>query len=269
MSKGSRNADVANEALALVRAKGGALYALHIYPWLSAFARKLRPLGRSLRRLDQEVVPVGSLLTVAWREVIESKPIRLVALGKSHGNVRHNELAVLAKAAASVRSGAEIVEIGTFDGRTALNLALNAPDGTHVFTLDLPAGAETTFAPARTEREFIEKPRPGSRFQNYAGAWSSCRARIVQLIGDSAAFDWSPHFGKAALVFVDGSHAYEYALHDSEIAFRLVAQNGMIIWHDYGVWKGITQALDEIEAACQLGLRRIRGTSLVFWRKSA
>jgi hypothetical protein len=32
------------------------------------------------------------------------------------------------------------------------------------------------------------------------------------------------------------------------------------------VWKGITQALDEIEAARHLGMHRLRATSLVFWR---
>ena len=39
-----------------------------------------------------------------------------------------------------------------------------------------------------------------------------------------------------------------------------------MLWHDYGVWPGVTQALEELEAARRLGLVNIRGTSLVFWR---
>ena len=54
---------------------------------------------------------------------------------------------------------------------------------------------------------------------------------------------------------------------DSDTAFRLVADKGMVIWHDYGVWEGVTRALEEIEASRQLGLRHVRGTSLVVWRK--
>jgi hypothetical protein len=65
---------------------------------------------------------------------------------------------------------------------------------------------------------------------------------------------------------VDGSHAYDYVIADSDIAFRLVADKGMVIWHEYGVWEGVTRALEEIEASRHLGLRQVRGTSLVVWR---
>ena len=85
-------------------------------------------------------------------------------------------------------------------------------------------------------------------------------------MGDSATFDWSPHLGRAGLVFVDGSHAYHYVIADSDTAFALVAKKGMVIWHDYGVWEGVTRALEEIEASRQLGLRHVRGTSLVVWQ---
>ena len=66
--------------------------------------------------------------------------------------MRFGELAVLAQAAAAVSPGDEIIEIGTFDGRTTLNLALNAPPTSHIFTLDLPAGAPTAYSLAAGER---------------------------------------------------------------------------------------------------------------------
>jgi hypothetical protein len=45
---------------------------------------------------------------------------------------------------------------------------------------------------------------------------------------------------------------------------RLVRPEGFVLWHDYGVWPGVTKALEE--RARHLGLVHIRGTSLVFWR---
>jgi hypothetical protein len=45
---------------------------------------------------------------------------------------------------------------------------------------------------------------------------------------------------------------------------RLVVPGGIIVWHDYGVWEGVTRALEEIEGNHKIGLRHIRGTSLVF-----
>lgn len=88
----------------------------------------------------------------------------------------------------------------------------------------------------------------------------------MQLRGDSATFDWSPHVGRAGLVFVDGSHAYDYVRKDSETAMRLVRPGGVVLWHDYGVWPGVNQALEELDARLGLGLVHIVGTSLVFWR---
>ncbi len=246
--------------------KSSAVYALSIYLPVSRAMRKLRAVGRAARGLPDGTSHRGNLPGVSWRDAIPSHPTYLVAARRAHGNVRTSELAVLAKVSACVADGQEIIEIGTFDGRTTLNLAVNSPAATPVLTLDLPPNTETKFVPLKAERRFIDKPEPGVRFQNYDGHWRECRSKITQLHGDSARFDWSPHYGQAGLVFVDGSHAYEYAMHDSEEAFRLVAKGGMIIWHDYEVFNGVTRALDELEARRGLGLRRIVGTSLAFWR---
>jgi len=113
---------------------------------------------------------------------------------------------------------------------------------------------------------FVDKPAPGARLRNCGGPWRVYAERVAQLSGDSATFDWSPHVGRAGLVFVDGSHAYDYVRKDSETAMRLVRPGGVVLWHDYGVWPGVNQALEEIDARLGLGLVHIAGTSLVFWR---
>jgi predicted O-methyltransferase YrrM len=204
-----------------------------------------------------------------WREVFATKPIRLAHAQRSQGDVNLAELAVLATAAASVTSGDEIIEIGTFDGRTTLNLAINAAPHLSVFTLDLPPQATPQFALAPGERAFVDKPRSGRCFAEPRPEWAADAQRISQLYGDSSTFDFSPHHGRAGLVFVDGSHAYEYVIADSETAWKLVAPGGIVLWHDYGVWDGVTRALEEIDEKARLGLRQIRGTSLVVWRNAA
>ena len=71
------------------------------------------------------------------------------------------------------------------------------------------------------------------------------------------------------LVFVDGSHAYDYVHQDTVTALRLAADNAIILWHDYQQdWPGVIRALNEVKAtnpACA-GLSRIEGTSLVLLR---
>jgi len=250
---------------AALRSRLNGLYARSIYLPISDFGREVRALGRRVRKVERG--QKTSLPAVDWQEAIDVRAIRIVEPQKNSGDVSLGELAVLASAAAALRAGDEIIEIGTFDGRTTLNLAINAPAQYRVFTLDLPPDAAPKFDLAPGERAYVEKPRSGRRFLQAPPEWAAAAGRITQLIGDSATYDWSPHAGRAGLVFVDGSHAYDYVSADSDTAFRLVANKGMVIWHDYGVWEGVTRALEEIEASRHLGLRHVRGTSLVVWRK--
>jgi len=253
-----------SEAKARAKARASGLYALGVYLPGSLAARRLRDASRALRGVSKR--HPTHLPAAAWSDLLERRPIRLVEVGKADGNVNLAELAVLAQAAAAARPGALIVEIGTFDGRTTLNLAVNAPDGSRVVTLDLPPDDRAAFALAPGERQYVDKPAPGVRFRDTAPPWAAAAASITQVLGDSATFDWSPYRGQAGLVFVDGSHGYEYVRQDSETAFGLIAPGGMVLWHDYGRWEGVTRALDELEAERRLGLRHVRGTSLVFWR---
>ena len=249
---------------AALRSRLNGLYARSIYLPISDFGREVRALGRRVRKVERG--QKTSLPAVDWQEAIDVRAIRIVEPQKNSGDVSLGELAVLASAAAASRAGDEIIEIGTFDGRTTLNLAINAPAQYRVFTLDLPPDAAPKFDLAPGERAYVEKPRSGRRFLQAPPEWAAAAGRITQLIGDSATYDWSPHAGRAGLVFVDGSHAYDYVSADSDTAFRLVANKGMVIWHDYGVWDGVTRALEEIEASRHLGLRHVRGTSLVVWQ---
>jgi hypothetical protein len=249
---------------AMLASRINGLYARALYLPVSSLGRGVRDLGRRLRGVERG--QKTALPMAHWHEVIDARPIRIVAPRKNSGDVNLAELAVLASAAAAMSAGDEIVEIGTFDGRTTLNLAVNAPAQTKVFTLDLPPDAAPKFDLAPGERAYVDKPRSGRRFLDAPPEWADAARRITQLMGDSAVYDWSAHFGRAGLVFVDGSHAHDYVMADSGTAFRLVADKGVVIWHDYGVWEGVTRALEEIEASRHLGLRHVRGTSLVVWK---
>jgi hypothetical protein len=240
------------------------LYARSVYLPATIAGQAWRRTSRQLRgvtRGQQTRLP-----QVSWRALFDARPILLAQASRKQGDVNLAELAILATAAASVASGAEIVEIGTFDGRTTLNLALNSSPHLAVFTLDLPPDAAPKFDLAPGERAFVEKPRSGRHFREATGELAAPASRITQGFGDSATFDWSPHRGRAGLVFVDGSHAHDYVMADTDTALSLIAQKGVVIWHDYGVWEGVTRALEEIEASRRLGLRHVRGTSLVVWK---
>lgn len=172
----------------------------------------------------------------------QQRPILLLEPAERNGNVTVIELVVLCHLARRT-SPRQIFEIGTFDGRTILNLAANTPESTACFTLDLPAEDEgrTTLELASDDLRFIRKEKIGERFLS-----TDYRRRIHQLRGDSASIDLRQHEGNMEFIFIDGSHSYPYVKNDTELAFKLLSPSGgTIVWHDYdSSWPGVTAALN-------------------------
>lgn len=243
------------------------IYATRIYLPLSSLSRRLRKFSRRIRGKQGRGLQATKLPEVYWGDCVKVLVPRVWVRKKENGNVRISELAILSAFAACGREGSTLFEIGTFDGLTTLNLALNAPATCRICTLDLPPGLATKYQLADGERHMVEKPAPGSRYEEYRSKHSAAISRIHQLLGDSATFDYSQYEGSCSLVFVDGSHAYDYVLSDTRAAVAMVRPGGIVVWHDYGIWEGVTNALDELEQRERLGLRNIRGTSLVIWKK--
>lgn len=202
------------------------------------------------------------LPVVSIADVAGTRPGRVLPVQFTDGNVSEVEIEYLSRIAQFYLPD-KVFEIGTFNGRTAMHLAENTPRSSRIFTLDLPksAMANTLLRIKSGERKFIDKDRPGELFRDTPYA-----AKITQLLGDSAQFDYSELAGTIDLVFIDGSHSYEYVRNDTEVAFKLLRNGkGIILWHDYG-WKEVIQALNEYRRldARFKDLVHIEGTSLAF-----
>jgi predicted O-methyltransferase YrrM len=185
------------------------------------------------------------------------------------GNVSPFEIDVISRLVKFQRPQT-IFEIGTFDGRTTLNMARHCADNARVHTLDLPAAQidATGLHIDQADRQFIAKRRSGALFIG-----TDVEHKITQLYGDSATYDFSPFFGMVDFVFVDGSHSYEYVLQDSQTAVKLVRPGGVILWHDYVAagptpWPGLARAIDQLfrEDARFRDMKQIAGTAIVILR---
>ena len=128
-----------------------------------------------------------------------------------------------------------IFEIGTFQGRATLALALNSPPDCQIFTLDLPPENDEqlvgyTKPSVRCIECLREDPgRLGSIFRGHPLEY-----KITQLLGDSKMFDFSPWYGKVDLILIDGAHAYDFVLSDTKNALKMLRPGGTIIWDDFG-----------------------------------
>ncbi len=189
------------------------------------------------------------------------EPLRITFEKYSYraGNVSFSELAILAAIVKSTKPRA-IFEFGTYDGNATLQFALNAPEGSVVYTVDLPPTTRRTRLRLDSgDRLLIDSVRIGERF-----AGTEAEKKIRQILTDSAVFDYSPLRGKIDLIFIDGSHSYEYIQNDTQRALELCAPHGTIIWHDYLVWNDVTDFLNRLSTS--LSLKHLKGTSLVLYQ---
>lgn len=160
------------------------------------------------------------------------------------GSIRPLEAQILAGLVAHFKP--EVVfEIGTFNGFSTLHLAKNVGEDVPVYTLDLPDNrgdivlkndwTEAHKDIKNMDAESVRLFRADPKVKN-----------IVELYGDSASFDFSPWWGRVDFVFIDANHSYEYVKKDSENAFKMISDRGVIVWHDFdfihpGVYKFIKQ----------------------------
>lgn len=148
-------------------------------------------------------------------------------------------------------------EIGTFTGVTAWTLACNLPE-LKVYTLDLPAGDSPALHVERDDKPLM----PGQQCRHVFQGRPE-ESRIVTLEGDSASFDFSAFRNAFDLVYIDGSHSYDYVAKDTESALDMVSLSGVIVWDDYlSGWKGLVRFLHE---RTDLQLYLVPDTRLVLW----
>jgi hypothetical protein len=139
----------------------------------------------------------------------------------------------------------KIFEIGTFTGGGTIIMAQHAGPECELHTLDMPPGHGHLQLPGLVEDPpEADSTRIGERFRGTVHA-----RQIQQLYGDSAAFDFSTFAGKIDLLFIDGSHSYDYVRNDTLKALEMLSPDGTIIWDDCSPLNpDVVRALDEFGA---------------------
>jgi len=158
-------------------------------------------------------------------------------------SVKTHELVFLCQLVRSLRPK-RVLEFGTADGRTIINLAIQAPEDTELITVNAPL-----------------KP-PGVVGSLYKG--HPLQSRIQELLVDLTNHDWSRYKDAVDFVFCDACDSFQGVAIETAIAFLMIRQGGTVLWHDYGSGEGRTQYLNRL--ARDLPLRNIQDTCLVCLR---
>jgi predicted O-methyltransferase YrrM len=193
--------------------------------------------------------------------LLDIDPINIRATLIDVGNYRGRpdwERLFLAAVARS-RGTRPCFEIGTASGNTTVLLADNMEE--RVYTLDLPDSNE--WLPTLTRLGSDDAVRESRKRAEFIGKHP--RENIVELLGDSARFDYSEFHDLIGLFFVDGAHSLEYVRSDTMNAAWCCRDDGVIIWDDFTTTRDVTNYIRALKSA-GAQVFGIRGTRLAFSR---
>jgi hypothetical protein len=138
-----------------------------------------------------------------------------------------------------------VVEFGTAEGRTTLNIALHLPPDGEVVTLDFP-------------------PIPGKNEVGYFYWNQPQKAKIKQIFSGVGTWDSTPYRASADIVFCDACDQPAGLAAETLQAFNVVKPGGIIFRHDYGSAQGPTLFWNELSK--ELPVRHLEGTTLLCLR---
>jgi predicted O-methyltransferase YrrM len=162
------------------------------------------------------------------------------------GNISMTELFYLIMAVRLFKPE-KIMEFGTYNGRTTLNIALNSE--VPIITVDLPRFKKLrTVHPLEdkgNKRGLDETGYVGVKHKLWKGQDPEIINRITQVWEDTARLEFKRYENSIDFLFIDASHSYENCKNDSYNVHKVITEKGIVFWHDYAGWPGVTEALNE------------------------
>ena len=195
------------------------------------------------RRLRLPLVTLAEFLGAA------PPPIVFRALHEPEVNTPPNDLVPVCTLARAI-DARRILEVGTYNGAGAINLALACPEAT-VTTYDVrPEAGELIASVEPAIQRRIER-------------------RVANFALDGARLRAEPGYD---FVFIDGDHKFGAVAADSALAFERIAPGGIIAWHDYRhvghEWLSCENLVPEVlnGLAEKHAIRQLRGTTVAVLR---
>jgi predicted O-methyltransferase YrrM len=160
------------------------------------------------------------------------------SVAKVNGWMTKGQARLLWRSARSLVSGEQIVEIGSFQGRSTIVLASAAAPGVDITAIDPHAGNDR--GPNEIDGYSAEAESDNMVFRsNLDGAGVADRVRHVRKFSDAAHDDV---VGAIDLLYIDGAHRYGPAHEDIVRWGDRVAEGGTMLIHDSFNAVGVTAA---------------------------
>ena len=209
------------------------VFQVAIYP-LAAGSRVRRLAFRFAREGLRHQIPIVPLAEIVNAFLSDDDKVTLQVIPERMHNCTIFELFTLATLTRTMNPSL-CLEIGTYDGRSALAIATNCGPQARVVTMNLPPDylKEHPNLNHMVDVQLSAKVKSGDRWTGREGC-----SKIKQIFANSVEFDFAS-VGQPQLIFIDGAHDELTVQSDTDNALRIVdRKNGLLVWHDardYGV----------------------------------
>ena len=159
------------------------------------------------------------------------------------GNTSYLEMmCLLGLVSKYIDNGKNFLEIGTFDGNMACNIASNIGKKSKVITLDLPEESDANNVLEFDNELIVSNRRKQKKHLNFSN--------VEQIYGDSTKLDFSVFDFHGA--FIDGGHDLETVRLDTLNVLNNIQTPGFIAWHDYEMESDIGNLISSLLDSCDV-----------------
>ena len=165
----------------------------------------------------------------------------------------------------------KIFEFGTCSGKTTYLMALNSNINTEITTITLRQNQiEELVKDHKDNKVSFKNIIDESIYEKFLFSDTDVEKKIKVIFENSLNFNEDKYQNMFDLIFIDGGHTYSIVKNDSEKSFRMLKDEGIVLWHDYVPGKesakNVVKYLNEISNKKKLF--HIKNTSLCFYKKN-
>ena len=162
-----------------------------------------------------------------------------------------------------------IFEFGTCSGKTTYLMGLNSDKDTKIISITLSKNEISEVSKKKEDNEVSFRNIVNeSIYSKFLFSGEDVEKKIKVIFQNSLEFDHQKYIGKIDLIFIDGGHTYSVVKNDSEKAFSMLSNNGIILWHDYV--PGKQSAKDVVKYIHEISKNKeilnIKGTTLAYFK---
>jgi predicted O-methyltransferase YrrM len=164
-----------------------------------------------------------------------------------------------------------IFEFGTCSGKNTMLMALNSRESCSIVSLTLNQDQSKNLSLDKKDNNIaIRNIVNESNYKKFLFSGKKVEKKIEVIFIDSRKFNTKEYLKKFDLIFIDGGHTYSVVKNDSEKAFEMLSNKGVIIWHDYVVGKesckDVCRYINELEK--EKKIFHIKDTSMCFFKNN-